>query len=38
MMEPNRTKYLGIALLLVGLIFIFAIYPLTIVWPSNLSR
>jgi hypothetical protein len=31
----NRTKYLGIALLLVGLIFIVGIYPLTIIWPSG---
>ena len=33
----NRTKYLGIALLLVGLIFIVGIYPLTIIWPSGWS-
>ena len=33
----NRTKYLSIALLLVGLIFIVGIYPLTIIWPSGLS-
>jgi hypothetical protein len=37
MTEPDRTKYLGIALLLVGLIFIFGIYPLTIIWPSGWS-
>ena len=35
MAEPDRTKYLRIALLLVGLIFIIGIYPLTIVWPSG---
>jgi len=35
MPEPDRTKYLRIALLLVGLIFIFGIYPLTILWPSG---
>ena len=35
MAEPDRTKYLRIALLLVGVIFIFGIYPLTIVWPSG---
>jgi hypothetical protein len=35
MAEPDRTKYLRIALLLVGLIFIFGIYPLTIIWPSG---
>jgi len=37
MPDANRTKFLGIALLLVGLIFIFGIYPLTIVWPSGWS-
>ena len=37
MAESNRTKYLGIALLIVGLIFIFGIYPLTVVWPSGWS-
>jgi hypothetical protein len=31
MAEGDRTKYLRIALLLVGLIFIFGIYPLTII-------
>ena len=35
MAEANHTKYLSVALLLVGLIFIFGIYPLTIVWPSG---
>jgi len=33
--ELDDTKYLRIALLLVGLIFIFGIYPLTIIWPSG---
>jgi hypothetical protein len=33
----DRTKYLRIALLLVGLIFIVGIYPLTIIWPSGWS-
>jgi hypothetical protein len=37
MSDTTRTRYLGIALLLVGLIFIFGIYPLTIVWPSGWS-
>ena len=37
MPDGNRSKYLGVALLLVGLIFIFGIYPLTIVWPSGWS-
>jgi hypothetical protein len=35
--QTDGTKYLRIALLLVGLIFIFGIYPLTIVWPSGWS-
>jgi len=35
MTEPDRIKYLGVALLVVGLIFIFGIWPLTIVWPSG---
>ena len=33
--EPARIKYLRVALQLVGLIFIFGIYTLTIVWPSG---
>jgi hypothetical protein len=37
MTEAARIKYLRIALLLVGLIFTFGIYPLTIVWPSGWS-
>ena len=37
MADSGRVKYLRIALLLVGLIFIFGIYPLTIVWPSGWS-
>jgi len=37
MAEGDRTKYLRIALLLVGLIFIVGIYPLTIIWPSGWS-
>ena len=37
MPDANRSRYLGVALLLVGLIFIFGIYPLTIVWPSGWS-
>ena len=36
MTETDRTKYLRIALLLVGVIFIVGIYPLTIIWPSGL--
>jgi hypothetical protein len=37
MVEADRIKYLRIALLLVGLIFIFGIYPLTVIWPSGWS-
>lgn len=37
MKETVRLKYLQIALLLVGIIFIFGIYPLTILWPSGWS-
>jgi hypothetical protein len=37
MSETTRMKALRIVLLLVGLIFIFGIYPLTIVWPSGWS-
>jgi hypothetical protein len=37
MAEVDRTKYLRIALLLVGVIFIFGIYTLVIVWPSGWS-
>ena len=35
--EPARVRYLRIALLAVGVIFIAGIYPLTIVWPSGWS-
>jgi hypothetical protein len=35
MTESDRIKYLRVALLLVGLTFIFGIYPLSIVWPSG---
>ena len=31
----HRTKYLSVALLVVGLIFILGIYPLTLIWPSG---
>ncbi|MGP0076090.1 MAG: DUF6632 domain-containing protein [Bryobacteraceae bacterium] len=37
MADSDRVKYLRIALLLVGLIFIVGIYPLTILWPSGWS-
>jgi uncharacterized protein DUF6632 len=35
MTESDRIKYLRVALLVVGLIFTFGIWPLTIVWPSG---
>jgi len=35
--EPGRTRYLRIALRLVGLTFIAGIYTLVIVWPSGWS-
>src|SRR5215467_11638123 len=37
MTESAHLKYLQVALLAVGLIFIFGIYPLTIIWPSGWS-
>lgn len=37
MAEADRTKYLPMASLLVGLIFIVGLYPLTIIWPSGWS-
>lgn len=37
MTQTNRIKYLRIALMAVGLIFTFALWPLTVVWPSGWS-
>jgi hypothetical protein len=37
MAETDRIKYLRLALLVVGLIFVVGIYPLTIIWPSGWS-
>lgn len=37
MTDANRLKYLRVALLVVGLIFVFGIYPLGKVWPSGWS-
>jgi hypothetical protein len=37
MAETDRTKYLRIALVAVGIIFIVGLYPLTIIWPSGWS-
>jgi hypothetical protein len=33
--EADRIKYLRVALVAVGLVFIIGVYPLTIVWPSG---
>ena len=35
MTESDRIKYLRVALFIVGLIFTFGIWPLTIVWQSG---
>ena len=35
MTEADRIKYLRIALIAIGVICIFGIFPLTIVWPSG---
>jgi hypothetical protein len=35
MKDANRLRYLRAALVVVGLIFVFGIYPLGIVWPSG---
>jgi hypothetical protein len=35
MNEAGRIKYLRVALIVIGLAFIFAILPLSIVWPSG---
>ncbi|MGB7617467.1 MAG: DUF6632 domain-containing protein [Pseudolabrys sp.] len=35
MSDANRTLYLRIALVVIGLTFVFGIYPLGIVWPSG---
>ena len=37
MTEADRVKYLRIALLAVGLVFIFGIWPLGLIWPSGWS-
>ena len=33
--ETNRLKYLRFSLQVIGLIFTFTVYPLTIIWPSG---
>ena len=35
MTESDRIKYLRLALVLVGLTFIFGVWPLAVVWPSG---
>ena len=35
MLEANRLLYLRVALIVIGLAFIFGFYPLSIVWPSG---
>ncbi len=37
MKEETRIRYLRLALILVGLIFVFGIAPLTVLWPSGWS-
>ena len=37
MSDADRIKYLRVALVATGLIFIFGVWPLTIVWPSGWS-
>ena len=37
MTDTDRLKYLRVALVLVGVIFVVGIYPLTIIWPSGWS-
>lgn len=37
MSEADRIKYLRIVLVVVGLIFTFGIWPLTVLWPSGWS-
>ena len=35
MTEPDRNKFLPLALRVVGVIFMFGIYPLSVLWPSG---
>ncbi|HKB26581.1 MAG TPA: DUF6632 domain-containing protein [Methylomirabilota bacterium] len=35
MADANRLRYLRVALIVVGLIFVLGIYPLGVVWPSG---
>ena len=35
MSDANRVRYLRVMLVVVGLVFVFGIYPLGVVWPSG---
>ncbi|MGO4378347.1 DUF6632 domain-containing protein [Pseudoduganella sp. RAF53_2] len=35
MRAENRTTYLRVSLLVVGTVFLFGVYPLTVLWPSG---
>lgn len=35
MSETGRVKYLRIVLVIVGLVFLFGLWPLTVLWPSG---
>lgn len=35
MAQADRTRYLRVALLIVGIVFIFGVWPLTVFWPSG---
>ena len=37
MTDAERIKYLSVALVVIGIVFIVGIYPLTILWPSGWS-
>ena len=37
MTDTERIKYLSVALVVIGIVFIVGIYPLTILWPSGWS-
>ena len=37
MSDSDRVRYLRVALIFVGVIFVVGIYPLTIIWPSGWS-
>jgi len=37
MTDSDRVRYLRVALIFVGVIFVVGIYPLTIIWPSGWS-